>query len=192
MRVLALDLGTTTGWAVLSRSGTSGAEVRYHRSGEFSCALHRGDPPGRRWSRFVSLLGEVYRQGGLGVDAVVLEIVHRHVGTQAAHVYGGLLALVEYEFSGGPVPVHYVEVQAVKRAAERRGAERTERTIERKGKRVVTTEIPKASVIRAASALVGRTVGENEADALFVGLAYLDPAPVSGKAPIARRKRRAA
>lgn len=81
--VLALDLGTVTGWA-LQHGGliTSGTQ-------SFKPGRYEGG--GMRYLRFARWLNEVLVSVG-GLEAVYFEEVRRHVGTDAAHVYGGLPA----------------------------------------------------------------------------------------------------
>ena len=76
-RVLALDLGTQLGWALLEGSSLS--------SGEVCLAPRRNEGPGMRLVRFRKFLDEIG-----DVDALYYESVNRHIGTQAAHVYGSL------------------------------------------------------------------------------------------------------
>ena len=82
--ILALDLGTTTGWALRSSDGaiTSGSE---------SFRPQRFEGGGMRFLRFKRWLAELKDMAG-GIDALHFEEVRRHVSTDAAHVYGGFLA----------------------------------------------------------------------------------------------------
>ena len=81
---LALDLGTTTGWAL--QSGMSKLE-----SGSVSLRTSRYDGGGVRYLRFRGWLDSMAADAG-DIAAVYFEEVRRHIGTDAAHVYGGLLA----------------------------------------------------------------------------------------------------
>jgi hypothetical protein len=87
MNILALDLGTTTGWAICTRDGTV-------RSGSQSFAVKRMEAAGQRWLKFRAFLAEQRAQGG-EIHAVYYEDVKQHAGTLAAHVYGGFLATIE-------------------------------------------------------------------------------------------------
>ena len=82
--ILALDLGTQTGWALVSRDGTI-------TSGTESFKPQRFEGGGMRYLRFKHWLTEV-KQCALGLDAVFMEEVRRHAGVDAAHAYGGFLA----------------------------------------------------------------------------------------------------
>ncbi len=83
--ILALDLGTRTGWARLHADGTitSGSISHHPRSGE---------GPGARFVRFRRFLSDFTADGFGG--AVYWEDVRRHVATDAAHAYGGYLAIM--------------------------------------------------------------------------------------------------
>lgn len=86
VNILALDLGTKLGWAMLPRGGqiTHGTE---------SFAPRKSWSPGQRWQRFRSFLHEVVARHN--VHVIAYEDVKRHVGTDAAHAYGAFLALTE-------------------------------------------------------------------------------------------------
>ena len=82
--ILALDLGTTTGWALRSRDGLI-------TSGTVSFRPSRYDGGGMRYLRFRGWLEQLAHDAGT-IAAIHFEEVRRHAGTDAAHVYGGLLA----------------------------------------------------------------------------------------------------
>src|SRR5437764_9451355 len=84
LTILALDLGTTTGWALHSRDGliTSGTE---------NFKPQRFEGGGMRFLRFKRWLGEL-KVSAEGVDAVFFEEVRHHAGVDAAHIYGGFMA----------------------------------------------------------------------------------------------------
>lgn len=84
---LALDLGTKTGYAILRADGkiVSGAESFHARNRE---------GPGGRWVRFRAWLVGV-KTNNPDIGRIVYEDVKRHVGTDAAHCYGALRAIVE-------------------------------------------------------------------------------------------------
>ncbi|WP_334159577.1 hypothetical protein [Achromobacter insolitus] len=86
VNILALDLGTKLGWAMLPRGGqiTHGTE---------SFAPRKSWSPGQRWQRFRTFLHEVVSRHNIHV--IAYEDVKRHVGTDAAHAYGAFLALTE-------------------------------------------------------------------------------------------------
>ena len=74
MRILSLDLGTTTGWAY--STGVSGV---------WKLQPRREESSGMRYIKFINSLNE-YRDL---VDLIVYEEVKRHMGVYAAHTYGG-------------------------------------------------------------------------------------------------------
>ena len=82
--MLALDLGTTTGWALRAHDGLI-------TSGTVSFRPSRYDGGGMRYLRFTNWLTELDQLSG-PIAAIWYEEVRRHVGTDAAHVYGGLMA----------------------------------------------------------------------------------------------------
>jgi hypothetical protein len=86
MRLLALDLGTTTGYALLDGQAII--------SGSMSFKPQRFEGGGMRYLRFRRWLDEALPvAGGEIPDAeIVFEEVRRHKGVDAAHAYGGFLA----------------------------------------------------------------------------------------------------
>lgn len=81
MNLLALDLGTKMGWAARNASGT------------YNLAPKRGENNAMRWIRFEDRLTELCSAGN--IDRIIYERVDRHLGTQAAHIYGGFVAKLE-------------------------------------------------------------------------------------------------
>ncbi|WP_206186456.1 crossover junction endodeoxyribonuclease RuvC [Thalassospira lohafexi] len=84
MKILSLDLGTTTGWAVADGTLPIVSGTINFKSGRF-------EGGGMRFLRFRQWLAEIHQIQG-GFDALYFEEVRRHIGTDAAHVYGGLMA----------------------------------------------------------------------------------------------------
>jgi Holliday junction resolvasome RuvABC endonuclease subunit len=82
--ILAVDLGTITGWAARVSSGII-------ESGTVSFRPSRYDGGGMRYLRFRAWLDDIASDVH-GLSAIYFEEVRRHVGTDAAHIYGGLLA----------------------------------------------------------------------------------------------------
>jgi len=215
--ILALDLGTTTGWALSSPDGTTLSGTASFRGGRyegggmrflrFRCWLDEisdqidGSDLGGPWARVLQIVKEAMPEGGIGrsqltrrtqflnkrerdcilndllgagliesrkaptktnsrtvfqltgkvetrIDLVVFEEVRRHLGTDAAHVYGGLLATLTAWCEARGLPYQGLPVGAVKKHATGRG------------------NAPKQAVIAAMRAL-GHVPGDNnEADAL--------------------------
>jgi len=111
--ILALDLGTTTGWAVRN----SRCRI-LHGTAEFRPSRFEGG--GMRYLRFGKWLEQTLEVTG-GIDAVYVEEVRRHIGTDAAHVYGGLLATLTAWCEGRGIAYQGVPVGTIKRFATGKG-----------------------------------------------------------------------
>jgi Holliday junction resolvasome RuvABC endonuclease subunit len=111
--ILALDLGQSTGWALRTADGviTSGT-VQFRPS--------RFEGGGMVYLRFRAWLQEVDETAG-GIGAVFFEEVRRHVGTAAAHAYGGYLAHLTAWAEALKVPYEGVPVGTIKRHATGKG-----------------------------------------------------------------------
>ncbi|CAJ0803118.1 hypothetical protein LMG18090_04393 [Ralstonia mannitolilytica] len=144
--VLALDLGTQCGWAVATRDG------------KFISGSDRFDPkrcggPGRRWLAFREFLTARAREAG-GIQALYYEDVKAHgPGVQAAHVYGGFLAVLELWCAANNIPLYGVGVGTIKKHATGKG------------------NAKKPDMIAAAKARGIAAKDDNEADAVAL-LAY--------------------
>lgn len=79
---LILDLGTSTGFAIGSQ--------HHMVSGSWNLKPGRFDGGGMRFVKFRARLDEMH--SAYGITHVFFEEVRRHAGTDAAHVYGGLMA----------------------------------------------------------------------------------------------------
>lgn len=79
--ILALDLGTTTGWAYKSDRIVSGCQ-------NFGVGRFQGG--GMRYLKFQQWLD--YMKEEFGVQSVFFEEVRAHRGVDASHTYGGFLA----------------------------------------------------------------------------------------------------
>lgn len=94
--VISLDLGTKTGFSVrhngeLIESGTWNQTPRTKRK-------KNPQRRGHRWQGFLANLKTLRECYGLDPNDTVVfcyEVVHRHTGVIAAHVYGGFLAVLE-------------------------------------------------------------------------------------------------
>ncbi|TWG82969.1 hypothetical protein L602_003300000260 [Cupriavidus gilardii J11] len=111
--ILALDLGTTTGWALRGSDGnvTSGSE---------SFRPQRFEGGGMRFLRFKRWLTELKTVAD-GIDALHFEEVRRHVSTDAAHAYGGFLATLTAWCEHHQIPYQGVPVGTIKKHATGRG-----------------------------------------------------------------------
>ena len=138
--ILALDLGTTTGWALRGRDGIK-------TSGTNSFRPDRFEGGGMRYLRFKHWLTEIKNTTG-GIDAVYLEEVRRHAGTNAAHIYGGFLAHVTAWCEHHGTPYRGVPVGTIKRHVTGKG------------------NASKDAVIKAVRARGFDPTDDNEADAI--------------------------
>ncbi|WP_245561382.1 crossover junction endodeoxyribonuclease RuvC [Erythrobacter cryptus] len=111
--ILALDLGTTTGWAVCSHGGPI-------TSGTVSFRPSRYDGGGMRYLRFRHWLEQLASDCG-GLAAIHFEEVRRHAGTDAAHLYGGFLATLTAWCEREGIPYQGVPVGTIKRFATGKG-----------------------------------------------------------------------
>lgn len=138
--ILALDLGTLTGWATSNAQGMIHSGVQSFRPGRF-------DGGGMRYLRFSNWLGEIDRLAG-PFDRVCFEEVRRHAGTDAAHIYGGLMATLTHWCELRSLPYEGVPVGSIKKYATGKG------------------NAPKEAMIAAARAWGHEPKDDNEADAI--------------------------
>ena len=111
--ILALDLGTTTGWALRGYDGLITTGTVNFKPGRY-------DGGGMRYLRFTNWLTEIDRLSG-PIAAIWFEEVRRHVATDAAHVYGGLMATLTAWAELRGVPYEGVPVGTIKRHATGHG-----------------------------------------------------------------------
>ena len=111
--ILALDLGTTTGWALRGFDSLI-------TSGTVSFKPGRYDGGGMRYLRFTNWLTEIDRLSG-PIEAIYFEEVRRHLGTDAAHVYGGLMASLTSWAELRGIPYQGVSVGTIKKHATGKG-----------------------------------------------------------------------
>jgi len=124
--VLAFDLGTKCGWALGSGHQPMASGTLDLRAGRFSGG-------GMRFVRFRKELDSLM---DIDVDLVVFEEVRRHMGVDAAHVYGGLMAILTAECEGRGIPYEGVPVGTIKKHVTGKGnASKTEmvKAIEARG-----------------------------------------------------------
>lgn len=152
--ILALDLGTNTGWALQQIDGaiTSGTQV---------FKPQRFEGGGMRYLRFKRWLTELkacqtdaaLQSAQSGLQAVYFEEVRRHASTDAAHAYGGFLATLTAWCEHHQIPYQGIPVGTIKKYATGKG------------------NASKEDVIAAMRAQGHQPVDDNEADAL--ALLYL-------------------
>ena len=138
--VLAIDLGTTTGWAMRAIDG-------HITHGFVSFKPGRYEGGGMRYLRFKRWLNEL-RMLASDIHSVYFEEVRRHAGVDAAHVYGGLLATLSAWCEHHNLPYQGVPVGTIKRHATGKG------------------NANKDEVIKAMQLLGHSVKDDNEADAL--------------------------
>jgi crossover junction endodeoxyribonuclease RuvC len=111
--ILALDLGTQTGWALTSRDGSI-------ISGSQSFKPQRFEGGGMRFLRFKRWLTDI-KQCNDGIDLVVFEEVRRHVGVDAAHAYGGFMGQLTAWCEHHQIPYQGIPVGTIKKHATGKG-----------------------------------------------------------------------
>lgn len=142
MRILALDLATKTGWAIATAPVTSGTwDLAPQR-------LRKFESPGARYRRLHDRIRELHEAQPL--EMVVVEAVRRHMGIDAAHVYGGLLAFVQDFCDVHGVLLESREVSEIKKHATGKG------------------NADKAAMVAAARSRGWNPADDNEADALWL------------------------
>ena len=140
--ILALDLGTMTGWALQA----AGDRIV---SGTVSFRPSRYDGGGIRYLRFRAWLDSV-AEDAAGIGVVHYEEVRRHLSTDAAHVHGGLLATLTAWCEQRGIAYQGVPVGTIKRHATGKG------------------NADKAAIIAAIRARGFSPADDNEADALAI------------------------
>lgn len=140
MSLLALDLGTKTGYAAFA----GGATV----SGTMDFKPGRYEGGGMRYLKLRRWLDELHATSAL--TEVVFEEVRRHAATDAAHVYGGLLGVLTAWCEGQNPKVPYLgyPVGTIKKFATGKG------------------NADKAAMIEAVRLWGYEPVDDNEADAI--------------------------
>ncbi len=138
--ILALDLGTHTGWALHHRDGTVASGTEHFKPGRF-------EGGGMRFLRFKRWLTELLTTSG-ALNAVYFEEVRRHAGVDAAHVYGGLMAHLTAWCEHHNIPYQGVPVGTIKKHATGKG------------------NAAKEEMLAAASRRGYAPIDDNEADAL--------------------------
>jgi hypothetical protein len=121
------------------------------KSGTQSFKVGKYDGAGMRYLKFSRWLETT----AVGVDRIAYEAMRRHIGTDAAHVYGGLMATLTAFCEEVSVPYEGVPVGTIKKHATGNGA------------------ASKDMMIAAAIAAGFKPVDDNEADAIHL-LRYVD------------------
>jgi Holliday junction resolvasome RuvABC endonuclease subunit len=123
MNILAIDIGTTTGWAVRSIGGSISSGVIAFKPGRFEAR-------GMSYLRFQSWLNEMNSTIEGGINCLYFEEVRRHLGVDAAHVYGGFLGQLTSWCEYKQIPYAGVPVGTIKKAITGKGNASKEKVIE--------------------------------------------------------------
>lgn len=137
--MLALDLGKQTGWAILYNGVIYSGSESFHAS-RFS----GGGMPFLKFRRWLNEIKEKFPN----IEIIYFEEVRRHLGTDAAHIYGGFLAHLSAWCEEHGVPYQGIPVKTIKRFIAGNGNASKEKVIE---------EVKKTGF---------NPVDDNEADAL--------------------------
>ena len=140
--ILALDLGSCTGWALAQPDGAITSGTVAFKPGRF-------EGGGMAFVRFKGWLDEVLTYAG-PLEAVHFEEVRSHAGTTAAHAYGGFLAHLTAWCEKREIPYQGVPVGTIKRFATGKG------------------NANKQAVIQAMKDRGYSPADDNEADALAI------------------------
>jgi Holliday junction resolvasome RuvABC endonuclease subunit len=111
--ILALDLGTRTGWAMQHLDGTI-------TSGTEQFKPQRFEGGGMRFLRFKRWLNDLYA-ASQHINAVFFEEVRRHAGVDAAHAYGGFMGHLTAWCEHHNIPYQGVPVGTIKKHATGKG-----------------------------------------------------------------------
>lgn len=137
---MALDLGTTTGWAIRGRQSDITSGTASFKTGRFE----GGGMPFLRFKRWLTDL-----KATLGViDAIYFEEVRAHKGVDAAHKYGGFVAHLTSWCEHHGIPYQGIPVGTIKKHITGKG------------------NAPKESVIMAVKNKGFTPIDDNEADSL--------------------------
>lgn len=164
--VIALDLATTTGFAIRRADGRI-------ESGEVSFSLKKDEGQGRRYVKFRAWLLEV-KQSHPDLAEIVYEQVMGHGAHNviAAHVFGGLLATLQAFGEHHGIAYRGIGVSTIKKRFAGAG------------------NATKKDVIDQCRALGFKPAGDNEADAIALLHVALDRCPILTPCGASPKKRR--
>ena len=140
--ILALDLGGKTGWALKQIDGQITSGTIEFKPGRF-------EGGGMTFLRFKSWLDEINDFAG-PIHSIHFEEVRRHLGTTAAHIYGGFLACLTSWCEARSIPYQGIPVGTIKKYATGKG------------------NSGKDAVIKAMRGIGHNPADDNEADALAI------------------------
>lgn len=140
--ILCLDLGTRSGWALISPGGGQAL------SGTWDFRPDRFDGAGARYVKFRRQLEDFTKS--VAVKHIYFEEVRRHLGADAARVYGALFGVVTAFCEEHKIPYEGIPVGTIKKFWTGRG------------------NADKASMIASAREHGYDPADDNEADALAI------------------------
>ena len=118
MNILALDLGTKCGWAL--NIWYPDELMKLHQlCGVWNLKPSVHESAGQRYAKFRHELHNCLLCGK--VDLIVYEEVHAHAAVDAAHVYGGLMAVVQVVAIDNKIEYRGVGVGTIKKHATGKG-----------------------------------------------------------------------
>lgn len=144
---LAIDPGTKCGWAICV-DGVYTAET-------WNLAGRKSDGAGMRYMRLRKSLERIF--GEFEIFEVAYEEVRRHLGTDAAHVYGGIIAILTTWCEEKRIPYLGVPVGTIKKFATGKGNANKDAMVEAARREFVHVSVD----------------DDNQADALWI-LRYLE------------------
>lgn len=139
--ILALDLGTKTGWALYKDGQIT--------SGSQSFKTDRVEGAGMRFLRFQRWLAALKKEHKI-IHEIYFEEVRRHEGTRAAHCFGGFQATLTMWCEEWLIPYQSVPVGTIKLFATGKG------------------NASKAMMVEAARRLDFNVLSNDEADAIHL------------------------
>lgn len=104
MNILAIDIGTKTGWAKFEQGGKIAGGTQHFKPKKSECQAIR-------WIRFKEWMQTALE----GVQVVYFEDVKAHAGVLASHAYGGYLAILEMLCATRNIQCHPVGVGVIKK-----------------------------------------------------------------------------
>lgn len=144
MNLLAIDPGTKCGWALFRNGKRIG-------SGVWNLSPRRFEGGGMRYVKLRGYLDSMVQ--GTPKLQIAFEEVRRHLGTDAAHIYGGIVATIASWCEDNDFPYQGIPVGTIKKYATGKG------------------NANKAAMLAAAQERwsLPRVETDDEADALFIG-----------------------
>ena len=112
MNILAIDPGTKCGYAVSTND-------KITASGTWNLKGGRYEGGGMRFVRLRKYIDEVHK--AVTLERVVFEEVRRHMGTDAAHIYGGIVAVITAFCEEETIPYEGIPVGTIKKFATGKG-----------------------------------------------------------------------